>query len=46
VPCLDPLLALKLHALKQALPQRTSKDAEDVEILARRNGLNLSEPRY
>ncbi len=46
VPCLDHLLALKLHALKQALPHRTSRDAEDVETLARRNGLNLSEPRY
>jgi hypothetical protein len=46
VPCLDHLLALKLHALKQALPHRTSKDAEDVEILARRNGLNLRDPRY
>ncbi len=46
VPCLDHLLALKLHALKQALPHRTSKDAEDVEMLVRRNGLNLSQPRY
>lgn len=46
VPCLDHLLALKLHALKQALPHRTSKDAEDVEILTRRNGLNLRDPRY
>ena len=46
VPCLDHLLALKLHALKQSLPHRTSKDAEDVETLCRRNGLNLSDPRY
>ena len=46
VPCLDHLLALKLHALKQAPPHRTSKDAEDVEMLARRNRLNLSEPHY
>lgn len=46
VPCLDHLLALKLHALKQALPHRTAKDAEDVEVLVRRNGLNLSDPRY
>jgi hypothetical protein len=46
IPCLDHLLALKLHALKQALPHRTSKDAEDVEVLARRHGLNLSEPHY
>jgi hypothetical protein len=46
IPCLDHLLALKLHALKQSMPHRTSKDAEDVEILARRNGLKLSDPRY
>ena len=46
IPSLDHLLALKLHALKQAPPHRTSKDAQDVEILVRRNGLNLSEPRY
>ena len=46
VPCLDHLLALKLHALKQALPHRTSKDAEDVEILVRRHELNLRDPRY
>ena len=46
VPSLDHLLALKLHALKQALPHRTSKDAEDVEILIRRNGLDLGNPRY
>ena len=46
VPSLDHLLALKLHALKQALPHRTSKDAEDVEMLIRRNGLDLSQPHY
>ncbi len=46
IPSLEHLLALKLHVLKQALPHRTSKDAEDVEILIRRNGINLSEPRY
>ena len=46
VPCLDHLLALKLHALKQALPHRTAKDAEDVEILVRRHKLNLHDPRY
>lgn len=46
VPCLDHLLALKLHALKQALPHRTSKDADDLEMLARRNRLNLRDPRY
>lgn len=46
VPCLDHLLALKLHALKQALPHRTAKDAEDVEVLLRRHGINLREARY
>lgn len=46
IPSLDHLLALKLHALKQALPHRTSKDAEDVEMLVRRNNLNLHEPHY
>lgn len=46
VPCLDHLLALKLHALRQALPHRTSKDADDVEVLVRRNQLNLRNPRY
>ena len=46
IPCLDHLLALKLHALKHARPHRASKDAEDVELLVRRNGLNLREPRY
>jgi hypothetical protein len=46
VPCLDHLLALKLHALKQALPHRTARDAEDVEILVRRNGVDLRQPKY
>jgi hypothetical protein len=46
IPCLDHLLALKLHALKQSLPHRTSRDAEDVEVLARRNQLDLTDPRY
>lgn len=46
VPCLDHLLALKLHVLRQALAHRTSKDADDVEMLIRRNGLDLREPRY
>jgi hypothetical protein len=41
VPCLDHLLALKLHALRQALPHRTSNDAEDVGILVHRNGGEL-----
>ena len=38
--------ALKLHALKQKLPHRSSKDAQDVEILVRRNGLNISQRHY
>ena len=46
VPCLDHLLALKLHALKQGLLHRTSKDAEDVEILVRRNRVDLKDARY
>jgi hypothetical protein len=46
VPSLDHLLALKLHVLKQGLTHRTFKDAEDVEMLARRNELNLDEKRY
>jgi len=46
IPCLDHLLTLKLHALKQSLTHRTSKDAEDIEMLVRRNGLDLREPRY
>jgi hypothetical protein len=46
VPCLDHLLALKLHALKQALPHRTGKDAEDVEVLLRRNAIDLRQSHY
>ena len=46
VPSLDHVLALKLHVLKQGLAHRTAKDAEDVEMLARRHGLNLSDPHY
>jgi len=46
VPSLDHLLALKLHALKQKLPHRTSKDAEDVEMLVKRNGLDISRSHY
>lgn len=46
IPCLDHLLALKLHALKQAASHRTAKDADDVEMLVRRHGLNLRDPRY
>jgi len=46
VPSLDHLLALKLHALKQGIAHRTSKDAEDVEMLVRRNHLNIKDPHY
>ena len=46
VPCLDHLLALKLHALRQNLTHRTSKDADDVEVLLRRHELNLADPHY
>lgn len=46
VPCLDHLLALKLHVLRQALAHRTSKDAADVEELLRRNEINLQDPHY
>ena len=46
VPGLDHLIALKLHALKQKVAHRTSKDAEDVEILVRRNGLDITREHY
>ena len=46
IPRLDHLIALKLHALKQSLPHRTAKDAEDVETLVRRHALKLSDPQY
>lgn len=46
VPSLDNLLALKLHVLRQALPHRTGKDAEDVEMLVRRNKLELESEHY
>lgn len=46
VPSLDHLLAMKLHVLKLALPHRTAKDAEDVELLARHNQLDLTQPHY
>jgi hypothetical protein len=45
-PSLDHLLALKVHALKLQPPHRTSKDAEDVEKLARLNKLNLADKKY
>lgn len=46
VPSLDHLIALKLHVLKQGLRHRTMKDADDVETLARRNGLDFTLPKY
>lgn len=46
VPSLDNLLALKIHALKSQPPHRTSKDAQDVEKLARLNKLDLTEKKY
>ncbi len=41
VPSLEHLVALKLHALKQEIPLRFSKDADDVEKLIRRNKVDL-----
>jgi len=43
---LDHLLALKLHVLRQALPRRTGKDAQDVEELLRRNRIPLETDHY
>jgi hypothetical protein len=46
IPSLDHLLALKLHALRQGLAHRTGKDAQDVEMLLRRNKINLRDAHY
>lgn len=46
IPCLDHLLALKLHALRHAGDLRASKDAADIEALVRRHALDLKLPRY
>ena len=46
VVSLDQLLMLKLHVLRQALPHRTGKDAEDVEMLLRRNQVPLENEHY
>jgi hypothetical protein len=46
VPSVDDLIILKLHALKQKLPHRTSKDMEDVEMMIRRNNLDLNSSHY
>jgi hypothetical protein len=37
---------LKNPCLKTAIPERTSKDAEDVVQLAKRNHLDFSDPKY
>ncbi len=44
VPSLEHLLALKLHALRLKIPHRFSKDADDVEMLIRRNQVDLEDP--
>ncbi len=46
VPSVDHLIALKLHSIKQGLAHRTSKDMEDVEMLVRRNKLDLTMAHY
>lgn len=46
IPCLDHLLALKLHALRHAGDIRFSKDAADIEALVRRHTLDLRLPHY
>jgi hypothetical protein len=46
VPCLDHLIALKLHALKQPSAHRVAKDADDIEVLVRRHRLDLRTPHY
>ena len=46
VPSLDHLLALKLHALNLSLQHRFSKDAGDVEMLIRKNGVNIDTTHY
>jgi len=45
LPSLDHLLALKLHVLKQGHAHRGAKDADDVEMLLRRNKLDLRSER-
>ena len=46
IPCLDHLVALKIHAMNQAQSHRFSKDASDVEMLMRRHKIDLAAPRY
>ena len=43
---LDHLIALKLHALKNAPGHRTSKDLDDIEMLARHHALPLTSDHY
>jgi predicted nucleotidyltransferase len=45
IPCLEHLLALKLHALKNSNPGRYMKDLLDVEALVRVNALDLNSER-
>ena len=44
--CLDHLLALKLHVIKQGLVHRIDKDKDDVKMLVRKNSLNIRSRRY
>lgn len=46
IPCLDHLLALKLHAAKNAKGLRSFKDLQDIEMLARKNHLSLEKTHY
>lgn len=46
VPCLDHLLALKLHAAKNAKGLRIAKDLQDIEMLARKHQLALNDEHY
>ena len=43
---LDHLIALKLHALKNAPEHRVSKDFNDIEMLAKHHGLQLKSDHY
>jgi hypothetical protein len=46
IPCLDHLLALKLHAAKQGQPHRVIKDLDDLIMLVLKNGLDIRSPNY
>ena len=43
---LDHLIALKLHAVKNAPAHRTSKDFNDIEMLARHHALPITSDHY